>query len=98
MPLISDDDLYLASPATYDAVIRRQPTEVDDVLLIVGHNPGIALFVNALAGQHFSFSPASVAVFELQIERWPDFCLSTSASALLKGYIADGAHVTVTTP
>ena len=41
--------LYLAAPARLLEVIRRQPADLDRLLLI-GHNPGMASLIRRLAG------------------------------------------------
>ena len=76
-----DERLYLADAATLMAVLREQDGDPAGILL-VGHNPGLQEMVFRLvdparengnfAAAAEKFPTATLAVLELDIERWSD--------------------------
>jgi phosphohistidine phosphatase len=70
-PLLFDDRIYEASPQTLRAVAAGVDDKVER-LMIVGHNPGMEGFVKFLTGRAESMSTASIAVIELDIDRWSE--------------------------
>lgn len=70
------DKLYQAGVAELVEVARR----LDDsatVALLVGHNPGMEELVEALCGHEEVMPTAAVACFQLPVDLWSDFTLST---------------------
>jgi len=67
--IISDDRIYEASPQDLGQVV----SELDDIhasAMLVGHNPGIEGFVRFLTGTLEPMPTASLAVIELDIDKW----------------------------
>ena len=65
-------DFYHAGPETYLEVLQS----VDDAfqcVMVVGHNPGMAEFVDELTGRPEHFTTANIAQVELPIDSWADF-------------------------
>lgn len=62
-------DLYLASPHTYLDVLADHAGEAD-VVMVVGHNPGITALVTILTGELEEMPTAALAVVELDIDDW----------------------------
>jgi len=67
----STGDLYLAGPEAYRSVLRGAPDEFDRVL-VVGHNPGLEMFLTDLTGLREALPTAAFAHVRLKIERWRD--------------------------
>jgi phosphohistidine phosphatase len=64
-------DLYQADMLTYFDVLR----EVDDAyhrVMVVGHNPGLEMFVDALTGTDEPMPTAALALVQLPIDTWRD--------------------------
>ena len=63
--------LYLADP---DAYIRQARQVGDDIeiLLMVGHNPGIQELVEQLTGQEEGMSTAALAYIRAPVRKWPE--------------------------
>ena len=70
--VVVEDALYAASAETMLRVIRGMDDSVTRVM-IVGHNPGLTDFVNALAGCDIDNVPTcGVAVIRLKAARWQE--------------------------
>lgn len=68
----TERELYLASSQQILNTIRGVKDKHQS-LLIVGHNPGLTEFVNALAAQTFANIPTcGVAAFEIVTDSWKD--------------------------
>lgn len=70
---------YHAGPETYIEVLQT----VDDAfncVMVVGHNPGMAEFVDDLTGRPEHFTTANIAHVELPIESWADFTEDTEGT------------------
>lgn len=64
--------IYEATAATLLEVLREQPDSADHILL-VGHNPGLTDFANALTGDSLDNLPTAAAyTLTLPIEHWRD--------------------------
>jgi phosphohistidine phosphatase len=72
-----DRKLYLASPTDIVAVLRTVAETNADIVMIVGHNPGLEELVAKLTGEQQDFPTAALAQIALPIERWRDLKLST---------------------
>ena len=78
----TEDRIYEASVANIIAVIRGV-IPGPRTLLLIGHNPGLALTTQYLCGQgeaealgrlQMGFSPASLAVMDFDVDAWMDIC------------------------
>ena len=65
------EELYAANPEQILAVVRRLPDFASRVLLI-GHNPGLEQFLEALTGCWCPLPTASLSRVELPIDNWQD--------------------------
>ncbi|MFY9252987.1 MAG: histidine phosphatase family protein [Fuerstiella sp.] len=83
-------DLYLAPSKTYLTAASQMGTDKDSTILLVGHNPGLALLICKLAGNSYSIPPSSVAVFEADIESWSELAGPADFTVNLKELISDG--------
>ncbi|MCP4782128.1 MAG: hypothetical protein GY903_10405 [Fuerstiella sp.] len=86
----ASDSLYLASPATYPGVASECAVQDDNVLLMIGHNPGIANLVMSWAKESFAMMPASVAIFELNIDDWAHIAARDQFKPTLGAYFSGG--------
>ena len=64
-----DERIYEASAARLFEVVSQIDDEADLVML-VGHNPGLEELLSALTGEALSFPTAALACIELNIEKW----------------------------
>ena len=69
-------DLYHAGPEDYVRRLRRQPDDVERIL-VVGHNPGLEMWVEDLSGRWERMPTAAVAYLELPIDTWADLSEET---------------------
>lgn len=86
----ANDSLYLAGPAIYPGVASELAAHDDDVLLMIGHNPGIASLVMSWAQESFAMMPASVAIFELTVDDWTDVGVGGNIEIELGAYYSGG--------
>ena len=77
------DELYLASPGTYLALLLETP-EVHETVMVVGHNPGLEELVEELTGHRRRMPTAALAHVRLPIDRWLE--LDTMPVAELAGF------------
>ncbi|MEZ6062614.1 MAG: histidine phosphatase family protein [Planctomycetaceae bacterium] len=82
--------LYLAKAQAYPTAVRQSAKSTDNVVLALGHNPGVASLVNAWSDEFLSFTPASVAIFSLCIDDWSQLAEGLSEPPVLKGFITEG--------
>ena len=68
--------LYHAEPRTFVAVVSHVPNQFD-VVLVVGHNPGLEDWLSRLTGCQEEFPTAALAHVVLPIEDWMDLTLET---------------------
>ena len=66
-----EDTLYLSGENTYLELLRGLDDRVGSVLL-VGHNPDMAVLVERLSGQAVRMPTAALARIDLPIERWSE--------------------------
>lgn len=71
------EELYLASPDAYLAVLQNLSEDVERPLL-VGHNPGMEQLLGSLTGCVEAFPTAALARIELDVEKWRDVTLAAS--------------------
>ncbi|MEO2019804.1 MAG: histidine phosphatase family protein [Fuerstiella sp.] len=84
------DSLYLASPATYPGVASELAAHDDEVLMMIGHNPGIASLIMSWSAESLAMSPASVAIFELNINDWAEIAIRGQSETALRAYFSGG--------
>jgi phosphohistidine phosphatase len=66
-----DDRLYLASAKEVIRIVAAQGDSAE-VLMVVGHNPGLEELVERLSGGYERLPTAAVAVLRLPINRWEE--------------------------
>jgi phosphohistidine phosphatase len=64
-----DERIYEASVAGLFEIVSQIDDEAN-VVMLVGHNPGLEELLNALTGEARSFPTAALACIELNIEKW----------------------------
>lgn len=64
--------LYAAAPDDILAVLRAVPEQNAEIVMVVGHNPGLEALVGRLTGEHPDLPTASLAQVDLPIDRWRD--------------------------
>lgn len=67
------DELYMASPASFERVVASLPDK-HDVAVLFSHNPGITEYVNTLTNVHVDDMP-TCAVFAVsgETDKWGTF-------------------------
>jgi phosphohistidine phosphatase len=75
--ILFDRKLYLASPPDIVGVLHNVAETNANIVMIVGHNPGLEELVGKLTGEHEDFPTAALAQIALPIDRWRDLKLST---------------------
>ncbi len=63
-------ELYHANPATYAQWVASVPAEIE-TLLVIGHNPGMAYWVEMMTGIPQSFPTSTIACVKLDAPDWP---------------------------
>ncbi|MCR9198136.1 MAG: histidine phosphatase family protein [Planctomycetaceae bacterium] len=81
-PLVTKD-LYLAPPDAYSRVAAELADSDTDVLLMIGHNPGIASLIWSLSQEAVPISPGTAAVFQVRIDDWSELSRSSVGSGSL---------------
>ena len=71
-------ELYLADPQDYVDILRHVADKHTRVL-VVGHNPGLEMLIEALTGEAAAMSTAALAHIELSLKRWRDLDLNTES-------------------
>ena len=69
-------DLPCSTPQKYVDVLRDLDGDANTVL-IVGHNPGLEVWVEMLGGESAHFPTAALAQFELPIDSWSELTTKT---------------------
>jgi phosphohistidine phosphatase len=69
-------ELYLADPQDYIDILRHVADKHVRVL-VVGHNPGLEMLIEALTGEATSMPTAALAHIELSLKCWRDLDLNT---------------------
>ena len=65
------DALYLADPAAILRVIREH-ARASELVMVVGHNPGLQGLVAKLTGEHIELPTTALAECALPIQSWSD--------------------------
>lgn len=89
----STKELYLASPASYSAVVSSISQASSNCVAMVGHNPGIASLICSWANDSLSISPATVAVFQLAIDDWKQLSNNQEVAKELTAFISNGVRI-----
>lgn len=80
VPARFERSLYLADPETMLSELTR---ETADVVLMLGHNPGIAAFADDLVKQHpdhsrfYDYPTCATTVMDFDINDWSELTLGT---------------------
>jgi phosphohistidine phosphatase len=82
IPVTWSDELYLATPAELTKAIGALAPDAANIVLLIGHNPGLERLAVALSSPDSDsdalgrlkakFPTAAVAVFECDISAWTD--------------------------
>jgi phosphohistidine phosphatase len=75
--VLLDPRLYLASPDDIVEVLRTVPESPDEVVMVVGHDPGLEGLVAQLTGEWHSVPTATLVHLELPIDGWEQLDEST---------------------
>jgi phosphohistidine phosphatase len=65
------DDLYPGDTSTYLEILASSPDEIDRAM-IVGHNPGLEEFLDALTGESARLPTSALAQIRLPIHDWAE--------------------------
>jgi len=79
--ILLDQQLYTAGPADILSVLRRVPGKAE-IVMIVGHNPGLEELVEQLTGEQQGLPTAALAQIVLPVNQWRDLKLSTRGTLL----------------
>ena len=63
------EQLYLAPAETYIEVLRKQPSEFN-LILVIGHNPGLEELVLSTTGTSLALRTAALVQVEFEIDTW----------------------------
>lgn len=75
--LLAVDELYLAPSTVYSEVAAEHGQSEDSVVLIVGHNPGIANLMCIWSQIRLSVPPATLTAFEVDVADWSEVNLDS---------------------
>lgn len=89
--ILAVDELYLAPSTVYSEVAAEHGQSVDSVVLIVGHNPGIANLMCIWSQIRLSVPPATLAAFEVDLADWSEVSLDSRNVMRLKYLFQDAA-------
>jgi len=64
-------DLYLAGPEGCQRALRRIPDDPACVL-VIGHNPGLEMFLDGLTGREERLPTAALVQVRLDVDRWEE--------------------------
>ncbi len=64
-------ELYAADPEAYIESLTRLPDEYE-LVMVVGHNPGLEQLLEELTGEYQSLPTAALAQVSIPIESWRD--------------------------
>lgn len=77
-----DERIYEASPQALNQVVSELGDDLNSAML-VGHNPGIEGFIRFLSGELEPMPTASLAVIDLDIEKWSEVAAAKGAVRLV---------------
>lgn len=70
VPVQLQSALYGASAEAFADAARYQPDAEESSVLVVGHNPGMAMLMCCWGMTAFSVPPATLAVFQFDVSDW----------------------------
>jgi phosphohistidine phosphatase len=79
--ILATRDLYMAMPDEYVEVLNDVSDELD-LVLVVGHNPGIEDLVEGLTGSWERMPTAALAHVELPVDSWRALEVDTDGKLL----------------
>ena len=71
-------NLYHAGPQMYRDVLRQLSDDYESVM-VVGHNPGLEIFLENLTGECELLPTAAMAYVNLEIDCWSELDLNANA-------------------
>lgn len=75
-PIVVTEELYHAFPEQIIGVVHLQPDDVE-VLMLVGHNPGMESLVSMFLDRPESIPTATITRLDLDIDRWAELTMKT---------------------
>jgi phosphohistidine phosphatase len=81
--------LYLSSPRDHLEVVRSLP-DVEDRVMLVGHNPGLSQFLDELADTEAELATSELAQLELPIKHWAELEKSGRAQLIRVWHAGEG--------
>lgn len=79
--IIATRALYMASPDDYIEALNQLP-DSNNLIMVVGHNPGVEYLVQELTGSWERMPTAALAYVELSVDRWRDLAIDTAGNLL----------------
>lgn len=70
--LLALDELYLSTAVAYANAASNYAQEEDSVILVVGHNPGIARLMRQWSDQSFPVPPTTTVAFSISAAEWAE--------------------------
>lgn len=70
-PVLYVDDIYESSARRLLSVLATNGRQAE-VLLLVGHNPGLADLLQVISGAHEHFPTAALACLSVEVDEWKD--------------------------
>ncbi len=77
LEIVTVRELYHADPATYASWTAGVPASVETAL-VIGHNPGIAYWLDRLTGDVEAFPTAAIGCVTLDIPGWESLTADTT--------------------
>lgn len=74
--LVLERELYAAPPEAYLEVLSRLETD-HQMVMVVGHNPGMEELVTELTGEDVTLATAALVQIDLPIDHWSDLSDTT---------------------
>jgi phosphohistidine phosphatase len=77
--MLVTEELYAADPEQYARVLRTHG-DPSEVVMVVGHNPGLEALLEETSGKWQRMPTAALAQIRLPIESWSEFVLPAPGS------------------
>lgn len=81
--LMAREELYLARWHTYVELLAQQASGKFDVVMLLGHNPGVEDLIETLTGNDVTMPTAAIAHLSFDVGDWNEVAASPSRSASL---------------
>jgi phosphohistidine phosphatase len=75
------DDLYQADPEVITTLLQQLPGTVETAL-VIGHNPGLEVYLEMVCGESEHMPTACVAYIRFALDRWADITGDTPGELL----------------